>query len=129
MTKIAARLPRPVVDRVKRVIAAPFAWNLHALAVIYGTDKAPGSHGYTRYYSRFIKRRSVRYMLENAIEDLHTAYSPGFEGGPPGTPGTSIELLKELMHRTQASSGARDIAELHVFNDIAFIRKAEDSPS
>jgi demethylmacrocin O-methyltransferase len=59
------------------------------------------------------------------IEDLETAYRGGkFEGGPPGTPGTAIDLIKSRIDRTQPGSGSYDIAELHVFDGIAFIRKA-----
>jgi hypothetical protein len=63
----AQRLPRRAVNRVKRAIAFPVAWNLDALAVLWGTDKAPGHHGYTRYYARHLRRRSVRCVLEIGI--------------------------------------------------------------
>jgi hypothetical protein len=59
------------------------------------------------------------------IEDLWTAYHAGeYEGGPSGTPGTAIELIKGLIDRTQTESGVSDVAELHLFDSIAFIRKA-----
>jgi demethylmacrocin O-methyltransferase len=59
------------------------------------------------------------------IEDLETAYRAGtYEGGPPGTPGTAIDLIKSRIDHTQPDSGSCDIAELHVFDGIAFIRKA-----
>ena len=220
LTEPAARVPRPLITRIKRVIAAPLGWNLHALAVVWGADKARHQHGYTTHYARLLKRRSVRYMLEigiggyedpdvggssllmwrnyfpkatiygidlyekrvaaprivvrqadqsdpaslesavadcppfdlivddgshmashtvtafetlfpklkpgglYTIEDLWWAYETEYEGGPPGTPGTAIELIQRLVDRTQTGSRARDIAELHVFNNIAFIRKA-----
>jgi hypothetical protein len=58
------------------------------------------------------------------IEDLWTAYHGGaYEGGPSGTPGTAIELIKGLVDRTQGESGANDVAELHLFDSIVFIRK------
>lgn len=58
------------------------------------------------------------------IEDLETSYREGrYEGGPPGTPGTAIELIKGLVDRTQPQSGARDVSELHLFEGIAFLRK------
>ena len=220
LTKFAGRLPRPLINRVKRVIAAPVAWNLNALAVIWGTDKARGQHGYTNHYTRLIKRRSVRCMLEigiggyedptvggssllmwrnyfpkatvygldihekrvnapriivlqgdqsdpesleravahcppfdliiddgshiashtlttfetlfpklrpggvYAIEDLHTSYATDFGGGPPGAPGTALELIKTLVDRVQPESGVHDLADLHVFDNLVIIRKA-----
>ena len=48
------------------------------------------------------------------IEDLQTSYWDSHEGGPVGTPGTAVELIKSLVDRTQADSATRDIAELHV---------------
>ena len=67
LRRLAQRLPRPAVNRAKRVIAAPVAWNLDTLAVLWGTDKAPGHHGYTRYYARHLNRRSVGCVLEIGI--------------------------------------------------------------
>ncbi len=58
------------------------------------------------------------------IEDLGTAYWESHEGGPVGTPGTGVDLVKSLVDRTNRHSGMRDIAELHVYSSIAFIRKA-----
>ena len=58
------------------------------------------------------------------IEDLQTSYWDSHEGGPVGTPGTAVELIKSLVDRTQADSATRDIAELHLFDCIAFIQKA-----
>jgi hypothetical protein len=58
------------------------------------------------------------------IEDLETSYWESHEGGAPGSPGTAVDLVKSLVDRTQTDSGARDVAELQVFEGIAFIRKA-----
>lgn len=61
------------------------------------------------------------------IEDLETAYRTGmYEGGPPGTPGTAIDLIKSLVDQTQPGSGNCNISELHIFDGIAFIRKRLD---
>ena len=57
------------------------------------------------------------------VEDLGTAYWEDFEGGPPGTAGTAVELVKDLVDHTQLWSGVHDVAELHLFPSIAFIRK------
>ena len=222
LTRAGRRAPRPLITRIKRLIAAPLGWNLHALAVVWGADKARHQHGYTTHYARHVKRRSVRCMLEigiggyddpavggsslmmwrnylpkatiygldlyekhleaprvivlqadqsdpasleravadcppfdfvvddgshiashtrtafetlfpklkpgglYAIEDLWWAYESEYEGGPPGTPGTAVDLIQRLIDRTQAGSGAHDIAELHVFNHLVLIRKAEN---
>jgi demethylmacrocin O-methyltransferase len=62
------------------------------------------------------------------IEDLGGAYFTEAEGGPPGTPGTAIELLRSLLDRTQHYSGRHgghhDCAEIRLLNEIAFIRRA-----
>ena len=58
------------------------------------------------------------------IEDLQTAYLPCFGGGPPGTEGTSIDLIRRLLDRTQAGSGQPDLAELRLYNEICFLRRA-----
>ena len=58
------------------------------------------------------------------IEDLRRPTARGmYEGGPPGTPGTAVELVKNLVDRTQSKSDAHDIAELHLFDGIVFVRK------
>ena len=48
--------------------AAP---SLDVLALLWGTDKAPGEHGYTRHYARHLRRRrrSVECVLEIGIGD------------------------------------------------------------
>jgi demethylmacrocin O-methyltransferase len=58
------------------------------------------------------------------IEDLQTSYSTSHEGGPAGMPGTGVDLIKGLVDRAQTDSGDRDVAELHLYDRIAFIRRA-----
>ena len=58
------------------------------------------------------------------IEDLATSYWPSLEGGPPGTPGTAVDLARSLVDRTQPESGIHDIAELRILDNILFIRKS-----
>lgn len=43
--------------RVRMVGALPIMFDLSRLARWYGTDKAPGDHGYTAYYERHVKHR------------------------------------------------------------------------
>lgn len=58
------------------------------------------------------------------IEDLETAYdSEGYGGGPPGTPGTSLSLLKRLLDSTQGTTPPEGVAAVHVYTNIALIRK------
>lgn len=55
------------------------------------------------------------------IEDMATAYDPQFGGGEPGTTGTSTELVKGIVDAINLSGS---VAELHVYKQLAFIRKA-----
>jgi hypothetical protein len=76
---LAARLPRSVVNRIKRLFAALLSWNLDALGILWGTDKARGHHGYTRYYARHLRkgRRSIRSVLEIGIGEYLEPESGG----------------------------------------------------
>jgi Methyltransferase domain len=58
------------------------------------------------------------------IEDLETSYWESHEGGAPGSPGTAVDLVKGLVDHTQSDSGTRDVSDLHVFEGIAFLKKA-----
>jgi hypothetical protein len=212
---------RRTVDRVKRGVAYSLAWNLDALASLFGTDKGPAVHGYTTYYARHLRRQrcSVRSVLElgiggddnpvqggaslkmwrsyfpgatiygldicaksllpeprivvlqgdqsdqaflarlaasygpfdlivddgshigrhqrasfttlfpavrpgglYVIEDLHTAYWEDWEGGPPGKPGTGVDLTKGLLD--DVNIGPRPVACVHAYPDIVFIERA-----
>ena len=55
------------------------------------------------------------------IEDMATAYDPAFGGGAPGTAGTSTELVKHMIDDINV---AHSVIELHVYEQVAFIRKA-----
>jgi hypothetical protein len=55
------------------------------------------------------------------IEDMATAYDARFGGGPPGHPGTSVDLVKGLIDDVNAQPSV--IAALHVYEQIAFIGK------
>jgi hypothetical protein len=80
-----------------------------------------GTHVRTSFHVLFPALRPGGWYV---IEDLETSYWESHEGGAPGSPGTAVDLVKGLIDRTQVDSGARDVAELHIFEGIAFIRKA-----
>ena len=64
------------------------------------------------------------------IEDLGTAYHPTWEGGPPGTPNTGAALLKTKLDETlrrELDPFEPPIDEMHVYGEIAFLRKASYS--
>jgi hypothetical protein len=66
------------------------------------------------------------------IEDMETAYVPFFGGGPPGKPNTSVQLTKDLVdsvNRSCIQDGATtwDVDELHIYEQIAFLRKATNA--
>ena len=61
------------------------------------------------------------------IEDLQTSYDERWEGGPPGTPGTGADLLKHAVDDTLLRTDPSfrpGLAALHVYAEIAFLRKA-----
>lgn len=60
------------------------------------------------------------------IEDLQTAYETEYGGGPPGTPGTSVEMLKELLDSPTLGG---DVAALHMYPRIAFVEKRSNTVS
>lgn len=70
---LAGRLP----DGGRRALLRVVARDLDMLAMLWGTDKAPGRHGYTRHYARHLKRRSVRCMLEIGIGGYEDPKSGG----------------------------------------------------
>jgi hypothetical protein len=52
----------------------------------------------------------------------------GGEGGPPGTPATQLTLLKEMIDWVLAEHWdegqvVQPLEELHVYNQIAFVRR------
>jgi hypothetical protein len=61
------------------------------------------------------------------VEDMGTAYDAAFGGGPPGHPGTSAALVKQLVDDVNQASIANgtssQVAELHVYEQIAFIQR------
>lgn len=57
------------------------------------------------------------------IEDLATAYWTNWEGGPPGTAGTAIDLTKQLLD--DLNVGPRPVASIHAYPGIVFIERAE----
>jgi hypothetical protein len=77
--------------------------------------------------------RSVRPGGWYVIEDLHTSYWPEFGGqAPPGSPQTSMGMLKDLLDTLNISEHAGDgldrsrldhPSEVHAYHDIAFLRK------
>jgi hypothetical protein len=56
------------------------------------------------------------------IEDMKTAYDPSYGGGPPGSPGTSTELVKSLIDAVNVEP--RPVASVHVYEQIAFIQRS-----
>lgn len=57
-----------------------------------------------------------------AIEDLDTNYSKDWGGGPPGTPGTAIDLTKRLLDSVHV--GPEPVASIHVYPQLILIEKA-----
>jgi hypothetical protein len=68
------------------------------------------------------------------IEDMHTSYwSQGYEGGPPGMAGTSVDLIRGLLDGVNRRYAERDypdetaalipVDSVQLFEKIAFLRK------
>ncbi|MFK3979948.1 class I SAM-dependent methyltransferase [Micromonospora sp. NPDC050397] len=65
------------------------------------------------------------------VEDMSTAYLAEYGGGPPGHPGSSVELIQSLLHDVNryhwptASAGvARPVRAVHTYEKIAFVQHA-----
>jgi hypothetical protein len=58
------------------------------------------------------------------IEDLETAYQPEYGGGPPGSPGTAMSLVKSLLD--DVNVGPLPVEAVHAYPGIVFIRKAPE---
>jgi hypothetical protein len=89
LTRLASPVPRSAVNRIKHGLGLALAPNLDALALLWGTDKAPGYHAYTRHYARHLRdrRRSVRCVLEIGIG----------EGSDPQAGGNSLRMWRNYF--------------------------------
>ncbi|MBV9167867.1 MAG: class I SAM-dependent methyltransferase [Solirubrobacterales bacterium] len=61
------------------------------------------------------------------IEDLAVAYHTGWDGGPPGTPGTAADLIKQRVDHTlkrYEDPFRPSTSAVHVYGEIVFFEKA-----
>jgi 8-demethyl-8-alpha-L-rhamnosyltetracenomycin-C 2'-O-methyltransferase len=58
-----------------------------------------------------------------AIEDVYYAYQPEFGGGPPGEPGTSIDLVKRLLDDLNLERG--QVAAVHAYPGLVLLKRAD----
>lgn len=66
------------------------------------------------------------------VEDLAVAFHPSYEGGPPGTPGTAVELIKAQVDNTirryeeivGVVSFEPPVAAIHLYPEMVFFEKA-----
>ena len=89
LARFAKPLPRSAVNGIKHGLGLAVASNLDTLALLWGTDKAPGQHGYTRHYAHHLRarRRSVRCVLEVGIGD----------GADPQAGGNSLRMWRNYF--------------------------------
>jgi len=89
LERFAQSLPRSTVNRIKHGLGLAVASNLNALARLWGTDKAPGHHGYTRHYAHHLRgrRRRIECVLEIGI---------GCEADPAGG-GNSLRMWRNYF--------------------------------
>ena len=78
------------------------------------------SHVSTSFETLFPKVRPGGFY---AIEDLVFAYLRDYEGGPPGTPGTAVDLAKSLLD--DVNVGPRPIAAVYAYPGLALIQRGE----
>jgi hypothetical protein len=120
LARFAKPLPRSAVNRIKGGLALAVASNLDALAVLWGTDKAPGQHGYTRHYARHLRgrRRSVDCVLEIGIGD----------GADPRAGGNSLRMWRNYFPR--ATIYGIDLQEKSLDNEprITALRADQSDP-
>lgn len=57
------------------------------------------------------------------IEDLETSYWEDWAGGPPGSGGTGVDLVKHLLD--DVNIGPLPVASVHCYTGIAFVERAE----
>ena len=62
-----------------------------------------------------------------AIEDLDPNYWDEWGGGPPGTPGTAVDLAKQLIDNVQI--GPEPVASVHAYPQLILIEKASVAQS
>lgn len=118
LERLAQSLPRPTINRCKHGLGLALAPNLDALAHLWGTDKAPGQHGYTRQYAHHLRgrRRSVRCVLEIGIGDERD----------PKAGGNSLRMWRNYFPR--ATIYGVDLYEKHFDNEARIITlKADQS--
>lgn len=91
LKRFARPVPRSAINRIKHGLGLALAPSLNALAMLWGTDKAPGYHGYTRHYARHLRdrRRSVKCVLEIGIGD----------GADPRAGGNSLRMWRNYFPR------------------------------
>ena len=84
-----------------------------------------GSHIVTAFAALFARLVPGGFY---AIEDLQTAYDPDYGGGPAGTEGTALALVKDLIDELNLGTG-RPIATLHAYPGLVLIEKSPLSAS
>lgn len=105
---------------------------LQSLAAEYGPFDLiidDGSHVASHIQTSFaVLFEHVRPGGWYVIEDMGTAYDPKYGGGSRGHPGTSAALVKDLVDDVnrvrQPQGGQANVSALHVYEEIAFVRKA-----
>ena len=65
------------------------------------------------------------------IEDLATSFQPKFGGGPPGTPGRTLDMLKDLVEqldyfysRVHGPRKPSKVKSIHFYDSIAFVERS-----
>lgn|SRR5437868_4828117 len=95
--------------------------------VIIDDGSHVGAHIEASFHALFPELRGGGFYV---IEDMQTAYRSDYGGGPPGSPGTSVALVKDLIDAvnrrwiSDAQEPVPEVRSVHVYEKIVFIEKA-----
>lgn len=119
-------LPAEAIHFSKRVAARPLSRRLDVLAALYGTDKAPSIHNYTRVYQSYFSaiRNKVRTVVEVGIGGSDT---PDLGGNSlrmwrtyfPGAHIIGIDLYPKSINESRITTIIADQSDVATLERIA----------
>jgi hypothetical protein len=111
-------------DQSDKELLAELAGSYGPFDLVIDDGSHLGVHQHASFAALF---PSVRPGGWYVIEDLETSYWEDWEGGPSGTPGTGIDLAKQLLD--DVNIGPREVASVHAYYGIVFVERAQHAPA